>query len=102
MVENSEEWEHIITEPTFLRYFSVKGETLKNVPSGYDKAHSQAEYLKIKRENYFPNLTIESVNVFDIVCFCKEEKYDELTDYLMKAIDNLIKSAIPLVSIFDF
>lgn len=42
--------------------------------------------------DFFPNLTIESVNVFDVLRLCGEQKYDELTDYLMKAINNLIGS----------
>lgn len=41
---------------------------------------------------FFPNLTIESVNVFDVLRLCGEEKYDELTTYLMQAINNLAKS----------
>lgn len=48
IVENSEELGHIITNQTFTKYFSVKGESLKNVPNGYDKMHPQAEYLKNK------------------------------------------------------
>lgn len=40
----------------------------------------------------FPTLTIESVNVFDVLGFCGEQKYDELVDYLSAAIDNLKKS----------
>lgn len=43
-------------------------------------------------KDYFPNLTIESINVFEVLRLCGEEKYDELTDYLMTAIDNLAKS----------
>lgn len=43
-------------------------------------------------KDYFPNLTIESVNVFDVLRLCGEQKYDELTDYLMAAIENLINS----------
>lgn len=43
-------------------------------------------------KNYFPNLTIESVNVFDVLHLCGEQKYDELTDYLLQAINNLSKS----------
>lgn len=42
--------------------------------------------------DFFPNLTIESVNVFDVLGLCKEKKYDELTDYLLTAIENLAKS----------
>lgn len=42
--------------------------------------------------DFFPNLAIESVNVFDVLRLCKEKKYDELTDYLLTAIENLAKS----------
>lgn len=43
-------------------------------------------------KDFFPNVTIESVNVFDVLRLCGEQEYDELTDYLMKAINNLIGS----------
>ncbi len=48
IVENGEEWEKIIHEPEFEKYFTVQGTALKNVPSGYEKEHPQAEYLKFK------------------------------------------------------
>ena len=41
-------------------------------------------------KNLFPNLVIESVNVFDVLRLCDEQKYDELTNYLIQAIQNLI------------
>lgn len=37
----------------------------------------------------FPALSIESVNVFKVLELCGEKKYDELTEYLMSAINNL-------------
>ena len=43
-------------------------------------------------QKLFPCLTIESVDVFEVLRFCREERYDELTAYLMKAIHNLEKS----------
>ena len=43
-------------------------------------------------KDYFPNLTVESVNVFDVLRLCGERKYDELTDYLLRAIRNLAQS----------
>lgn len=43
-----DEWNGIISDAEFKRYFTVKGTALKNVPAGYDKAHPQAEYLKYK------------------------------------------------------
>ena len=45
---NGEEWERIIHQPEFEKYFSVKGTALKKVPAGYEKDHPQAEYLKYK------------------------------------------------------
>lgn len=50
-------------------------------------------------KNFFPNLTIESVNVFDVLKLCNEQKYDELTDYLMQAIKSLIKSGADFVAL---
>lgn len=49
--------------------------------------------------NFFPNLTIESVNVFDVLRLCSEEKYDELTDYLMNAINNLVNCGADFVAL---
>ena len=50
-------------------------------------------------EKCFPNLTIESVNVFDVLRLCNEKKYDELTDYLIRAIKSLIKSGADFVAL---
>lgn len=50
-------------------------------------------------KDFFPTLTIESVNVFDVLRFCSESKYDELTDYLMTAINNLIRSGASLIAL---
>lgn len=45
---NGAEFEHIISDGLFTKYFTVKGEALKKVPAGYDKDHPQAQYLKNK------------------------------------------------------
>ena len=45
---HGEEWEQIITAPSFQEHFTVGGSALKNVPAGYEKDHPQAEYLKNK------------------------------------------------------
>lgn len=49
--------------------------------------------------NCFPDLTIESVNLFEALRLCSEQKYDELTEYLMQAINNLIKSGADFVAL---
>lgn len=51
------------------------------------------------RVGIFPNLTIESVNVFDVLRLCDEQKYDELTEYLMNAINNLANSGSDFVAL---
>ena len=43
-------------------------------------------------ELIFPELSIESVNVFEVLRLCGEKQYDKLTEYLMGAINNLAKS----------
>lgn len=48
IVQNGGEWERILHEPEFDKYFTIRGTALKNVPRGYDKEHPQAEYLKFK------------------------------------------------------
>lgn len=50
-------------------------------------------------KKFFPSLTIESINVFDVLQLCSEEKYDELTDYLMTAINNLINSGADFIAL---
>lgn len=50
-------------------------------------------------KNFFPNVAIESVNVFDVLKFCGEQKYDELTDYLMRAIKNLTASGADFIAL---
>ena len=59
------------------------------IPYYHDIVYGVQETLG---ELVFPELTIESVNVFKVLGLCKEQKYDELTKYLMRAIDNLAKS----------
>lgn len=39
--------------------------------------------------NFFPNLTIESLSVFDVLDFCKKQNYAGLTAYLLKGVRNL-------------
>ena len=57
-------------------------------------------------QNFFPNITIESLNVFDVLNLCKKQDYDGLTDYLLNGINQLSAagvqvSPVPLVSMVD-
>ena len=50
-------------------------------------------------ENLFPPLTIESVDVFHVLKLCGDKNYDELTEYLMSAINNLISGGADFVAL---
>lgn len=50
-------------------------------------------------KKFFPNITIESVNAFDVLGLCREQKYDELTNYLMQAIKNLTTSGADFIAL---
>lgn len=39
--------------------------------------------------NFFPNLTIESLSVFDVLDFCARKDYEGLTAYLLRGVRNL-------------
>ena len=39
--------------------------------------------------NFFPNLTIESLSVFEVLAFCEKKDYAGLVAYLVKGIRNL-------------
>ena len=89
IVENSEEWERIITNPKFIKYFSVKGEALKNVPSGYNKEHPQAEYLKNKSWYLEYSLTDEQVTDDKFILLATEifETMQPFNTFLNRALE---------------
>ncbi len=66
------------------------------IPYYHDIVYGVQEALG---EPVFPELTIESVNVFKVLRLCSEQKYDELTEYLMGAICNLAKSGADFVAL---
>lgn len=59
------------------------------IPYYHDIVYGVQEALG---KSIFPELSIESVNVFEVLRLCGEKKYDELTEYLLRAINNLAKS----------
>ena len=64
---NGDEWEKIINGLDFRKNFKVQGASLKNVPSGYEKDHPQAEYLKFKSwylEYPIKDLELDDAEVF--------------------------------------
>jgi len=86
---NGEEFKAIVNDDTFLNYFTVKGEALKNVPRGYDANHPQAEYLKYK--SWYLEYTVPDEQIIDEVGFVKQaagifRNMKPFNDYLNDAL----------------
>ena len=89
IVQNGGEWERIIHEPEFERYFTVQGTVLKNVPAGYEKEHPQAEYLKFK--SWYLEYPIKDEELKDAEAFLAKGAelfriMKPFNDYLNKAL----------------
>ena len=89
IARNGEEWEKIIHEPEFEKYFVVKGTALKNVPAGYEKEHPQAEYLKFK--SWYLEYPVKDEELIDAEAFLAKaaglfQIMKPFNDYLNKAL----------------
>lgn len=49
--------------------------------------------------DFFPNVAIESLNVFEILKMIETEKYDELTNHFLTAINNLKASGVEIAAL---
>ena len=87
--QHGEEWEQLIHEPEFEKYFTGQGTALKNVPAGYDKGHPQAEYLKFK--SWYLEYPIKDEELNDAEAFLQKAAeifriMKPFNDYLNKAL----------------
>lgn len=48
---------------------------------------------------FFPNLVIESLNVFDVLDFCEKNNHEGLVKYLMTGINNLIAADAEVIAL---
>lgn len=55
------------------------------------------KFSKKDPNGYFPALSIESVNMYEMLDYCKTGKYKELADYLLQGIFNLEHSGADFV-----
>lgn len=58
-----------------------------------------SEFHKKNPHGYFPALTIETVNMYEMLNYCKNQDYIGLTSYLMKAINNVISSGADFIAL---
>lgn len=49
--------------------------------------------------DFFPNLTIESINVYQVLEMCGRSDFAGLTDYLAKAVENLVAADAEIVAL---
>jgi aspartate racemase len=50
-------------------------------------------------DTFFPSLTIESINVYDVLAMCGRKDYEALTKYLAKAVGNLVAAGAEVVAL---
>lgn len=91
IAENPDEWSDIIHAPAFKKYFTVQGTALKKVPVGFDKEHSQAEFLKYK--SWYLEYLVEDKALLDINTFLPQmvtifEAMQPFNQFLNKALVN--------------
>ncbi len=90
IAKNGEEWEKILHNPEFEKYFTVQGTALKNVPAGYEKTHPQAEYLKFK--SWYLEYPLKDEELKDAEMFSEKAAHiyqimKPFNDYLNKALE---------------
>ncbi len=89
LAAHPDEWNQIIHEAEFEKYFTVQGTALKNVPAGYDKEHPLAEFLKYK--SWYLEYPVEDKDLLDIDSFLPQmvkvfEAMKPFNDYLNTAL----------------
>ena len=89
ITKNPDEWENIINSKEFKQFFTVQGTSLKRVPSGYDKEHPQAEYLKYK--SWYVEYPVKDTDLLDTDQFIRQasdmfKRMKPFNDYLNKAL----------------
>lgn len=68
-----ERFNAIVHDPEFEKYFTIKGETLKNVPKEYPEDHPMGEYLKHK--SWYVTVQVDDTlvaSVEEFLSFTKE------------------------------
>ena len=53
-----------------------------------------AAYKRKDKNGNFPALTIETVNMYEMLGYCKAQQYDKLAEYLLQGIYNLEKAGV--------
>lgn len=52
-----------------------------------------------KGDTFFPKLTIDSINVYDVLAMCAQKDYRALTDYLATSVANLVAAGAEVVAL---
>lgn len=91
--QHPDEWNSIINDAQFKKYFEVNGAALKNVPVGYDKDHKCAKYLKFK--SWYLEYAVTDEQVADGEDFLTKaievfKVMKPFNDYLNKALKDFV------------
>lgn len=57
------------------------------------------QFQKKEPNGYFPELAIETVNMYEMLSFCKDNNYSGLINYLMKAINSVTAGGADFIAL---
>lgn len=87
IVDNREEWEEIVNDPTFLKFYPEWfGERLKTAPKGWPKDHPMIEYLRLKHIGKYSAMT----------------RRDFMSDKWPDIMAERIIAAVPMLRFLDY
>ncbi len=84
-----ERFEAIVQDPEFSKYFTLAGDTLKNVPKEYPSDHPMGEYLKYK--SWYITVSVEDALVMSVEEFLGFAKH---MFRLMKPFNDFLNDAL--------
>lgn len=88
IIQHEQELQSILNAPEFNAHFVLEGETLKNVPRGYDKECPLAEYIKHKSWHLTYHLSDQQLLEGELSYLTELfQKMKPLNDFLNRALD---------------
>lgn len=87
---NTEEFQAIVDEPTFRKYFrTIEGEKLKNPPQGYAADHPAIDYLRLKSITVGASIADEDLTSPNLLkkCVAMFTAMRPLVDFLNRGMD---------------
>lgn len=91
IIQNTQQFQSLIDNKDFNANFVLEGEKLKNVPSGYEKEHPLAEYIKHKSWDIEYHISDKQLVEGDMSFLVEKfQLMKPLNDFLNQALQNFV------------